>query len=192
MNQGPLRNANKYLTYLYSEVSWCICSVDDSRSDYIGLDWLLIAYKLVLNLCSILLARGRKSILTIIHPSIFILSDRSFCNRRSVMCWSIWTLSPEGKQKNIPFRFPCGPYSLYCNTKTPTLLPLSRSSVKACFVIQGSWLTSNLMFVSVRTKENIEEFFIAFEMKYETTHFIFLLSVLSGLSIAVECWRCNF
>lgn len=134
----------------YAEVSWCMCNVDDFRSDYIALDWLHIAYKLVLDLCSLLLARGRSSSLTIIHPSIFISSDRRVCNSRSVMCWSIWTLSPKGKQKNTPLRFPCGPYSLYGNTKTPTLLPLSPSSVKACFVILGFWSTCNMMLVSVR------------------------------------------
>lgn len=143
---------------LYSEVSWCLCSADDSRPDYIGLDWLHIAYKLLLNLCSILLAGGRRSSLTIIHPSIFILGDRRFCTRRSVMCCSIWTLSPEGKQKNTPFRFPCGAQSLSCSTKTPTLLPLSPPSVRACFVIQGCCLTCNWMLVSGRTKESKQEF----------------------------------
>lgn len=143
---------------LYSEVSWCLCNADDSRSDYIGLDWLHIAYKLFLNLCSILLPGGRRSSLTIIHPSIFILRDRSFCKQRSVMCCSIWTLSPEGKQKNTPFRFPCGAQSLSCSTKTPMLPPLSRSSVRACFLIQGCCFTCNWMLVSGRTKESKPEF----------------------------------
>lgn len=61
-------------------------NTDDSRPDYIGVDWQHIAYKLFLNLCPVLLARGRRSSLAIIHPSIFILSDRSFCTRHSVMC----------------------------------------------------------------------------------------------------------
>lgn len=149
---------HQQVPYLCSEVSWCLCNADDSRSDHIGLDWLHIAYKLFLNLCSILLAGGRRSSLTIIHPSIFILRDRSFCNRRSVMCCSIWTLSPEGKQKNTPFRFPCGPQSLSCSTKTPKLLPHSGSSVRACFVMQGCCLTCNWLLVSARTKESKQEF----------------------------------
>lgn len=127
VNESGSFEKHQQVPCLCSEVSWCLCNADDSGSDYIGLDWLHIAYKLFLNLCSILLAGGRRSSLTIIHPSIFILGDRSFCNRGSVMCCSIWTLSPEGKQKNTPFRFPCGPQSLSCSTKTPTLLPLSCS-----------------------------------------------------------------
>lgn len=173
--------------------SGCICNVDDdSGSNYTGLDGLHIAYKLFLNLCSLRLATGRRPSLTIIHPSTFILSDRSFCNRYSMMCWNIWMLSSEGKQKNTPFRFPCGPYCLSCSTKTPALLPLSRSSVKACFVIQGSWLTCNLMLVSVRTKENIESFCTVQDAVWNYSSFIFLLSVLRGLCIAVKCWRCSF